>query len=78
VHDRRSEAPTTWDSPTAPTLRHNDDMREVVDGVIEVPIGYVNAYVVVVDDGVVLGGHWDSRAGRQGGTCHRGRTAPDW
>jgi glyoxylase-like metal-dependent hydrolase (beta-lactamase superfamily II) len=54
VHDRRSEAPTTWDSPTAPTLRHNDDMREVVDGVIEVPIGYVNAYVVVVDDGVVL------------------------
>jgi glyoxylase-like metal-dependent hydrolase (beta-lactamase superfamily II) len=28
-------------------------MREVVDGVIEIPIGYVNAYVVV-DDGVVL------------------------
>jgi glyoxylase-like metal-dependent hydrolase (beta-lactamase superfamily II) len=29
-------------------------MREVVDGVIEVAIGYVNAYVVVVDDGAVL------------------------
>ena len=29
-------------------------MREVVDGVIEIPIGYVNAYAVVVDDGVVL------------------------
>jgi hypothetical protein len=36
VHDRRSETPTTWDSPTAATVRHNDDMREVVDGVIEV------------------------------------------
>jgi glyoxylase-like metal-dependent hydrolase (beta-lactamase superfamily II) len=29
-------------------------MREVVDGVIEIPIGYVNAFAVVVDDGVVL------------------------
>jgi Metallo-beta-lactamase superfamily len=29
-------------------------MREVVDGVIEIPIGYVKAYAVVVDDGVVL------------------------
>jgi hypothetical protein len=29
-------------------------MREVVDGVIEIPIGYVHAYAVVVDDGVVL------------------------
>ena len=29
-------------------------MREVVDGVIQIPIGYVNAYAVVVDDGVVL------------------------
>src|SRR5215212_11951382 len=29
-------------------------MREVVDGVIEIPIGYVNAYAVVEDDGVVL------------------------
>jgi glyoxylase-like metal-dependent hydrolase (beta-lactamase superfamily II) len=29
-------------------------MREVVDGVIEIAIGYVNAYAVVVDDGVVL------------------------
>jgi glyoxylase-like metal-dependent hydrolase (beta-lactamase superfamily II) len=29
-------------------------MREVLDGVIEIPIGYVNAYAVVVDDGVVL------------------------
>ncbi len=29
-------------------------MREVVDGVLEIPIGYVNAYAVVVDDGVVL------------------------
>ena len=29
-------------------------MREVVDGVIEVPIAYVHAYAVVVDDGVVL------------------------
>jgi glyoxylase-like metal-dependent hydrolase (beta-lactamase superfamily II) len=29
-------------------------MREVVDGVIEIPIGYVSAYAVVVDDGVVL------------------------
>ena len=29
-------------------------MREVVDGVIEIPIAYVNAYAIVVDDGVVL------------------------
>ena len=29
-------------------------MREVVDGVIEIPIWYVNAYAVIVDDGVVL------------------------
>jgi glyoxylase-like metal-dependent hydrolase (beta-lactamase superfamily II) len=29
-------------------------MREVVNGVIEVPIAYVNAYAVVVDDGLVL------------------------
>jgi glyoxylase-like metal-dependent hydrolase (beta-lactamase superfamily II) len=29
-------------------------MREVLDGVIEIPIGYVNAYAVVEDDGVVL------------------------
>jgi glyoxylase-like metal-dependent hydrolase (beta-lactamase superfamily II) len=29
-------------------------MREVVDGVIEIPIGYVKAYTVVTDDGVVL------------------------
>jgi glyoxylase-like metal-dependent hydrolase (beta-lactamase superfamily II) len=29
-------------------------VRELVDGVIEIPIGYVNAYAVVVDDGVVL------------------------
>ncbi len=29
-------------------------MREVVDGVIEIPVGYVNAFAVVVDDGVVL------------------------
>ena len=29
-------------------------MREVADGVIEIPIGYVNAYAVIVDDGVVL------------------------
>ena len=37
-----------------PDARHNDVMREVIDGVIEIPIGYVNAYAVVVDDGVVL------------------------
>jgi glyoxylase-like metal-dependent hydrolase (beta-lactamase superfamily II) len=29
-------------------------MREVVDGVFEVGIGYVNAHLVVTDDGVVL------------------------
>jgi glyoxylase-like metal-dependent hydrolase (beta-lactamase superfamily II) len=29
-------------------------VREVVEGVIEIPIAYVNAYAVVVDDGVVL------------------------
>jgi glyoxylase-like metal-dependent hydrolase (beta-lactamase superfamily II) len=29
-------------------------MREIVDGVFEVPITYVHAYLVVVDDGVVL------------------------
>jgi glyoxylase-like metal-dependent hydrolase (beta-lactamase superfamily II) len=34
--------------------RREDAMREVVDGVIEIPIGYVNAFAVVVDDGVVL------------------------
>jgi glyoxylase-like metal-dependent hydrolase (beta-lactamase superfamily II) len=34
--------------------RKDDAMREVVDGVIEIPIGYVNAFAVVVDDGVVL------------------------
>ena len=44
ARDRRSETPA----------RHNDDVREVVDGVIEIPIGYVKAYAVVVDDGVVL------------------------
>jgi hypothetical protein len=33
--------------------RKDDDMREVVDGVIQIAIGYVNAYAVVVDDGVV-------------------------
>jgi glyoxylase-like metal-dependent hydrolase (beta-lactamase superfamily II) len=30
------------------------EMREVGDDVIEIPIGYVNAYAVVVVDGVVL------------------------
>ena len=39
ARDRRSETPA----------RHNDDVREVVDGVIKIPIGSV-----VVDDGVVL------------------------
>ena len=34
--------------------RDNDHMREVVDGVLEIPIGYVNAYAVVVNDGIVL------------------------
>ena len=34
--------------------RKDDDMREVVDGVIEIPIGYVKAYAVIVDDGLVL------------------------
>lgn len=29
-------------------------MREVADGVLEIPLGYVNAHLVVVDDGVVL------------------------
>ena len=29
-------------------------MREVIDGVIAIPISYVNAYAVVDDDGVVL------------------------
>lgn len=29
-------------------------MREVVDGVFEIGIGYVNAHVIVVDDGLVL------------------------
>jgi glyoxylase-like metal-dependent hydrolase (beta-lactamase superfamily II) len=29
-------------------------MREIVDGVFEVPIGYVHAHLIVVDDGVVL------------------------
>jgi glyoxylase-like metal-dependent hydrolase (beta-lactamase superfamily II) len=29
-------------------------MREVVDGVIEISIGCVNAYAVIVEDGVVL------------------------
>jgi glyoxylase-like metal-dependent hydrolase (beta-lactamase superfamily II) len=29
-------------------------MREVVDGVFEVPIGYVNVHLVVTDDGLVL------------------------
>jgi glyoxylase-like metal-dependent hydrolase (beta-lactamase superfamily II) len=29
-------------------------VREVTDGVIEIPLGYVNAFAVVVDDGVVL------------------------
>ncbi|GAA3340475.1 MBL fold metallo-hydrolase [Amorphoplanes nipponensis] len=29
-------------------------MREVVDGVFEVPIGYVNVHLVVTDDGIVL------------------------
>ncbi len=29
-------------------------MREVVDGVLQIPLGYVNAYLVVTDDGLVL------------------------
>jgi glyoxylase-like metal-dependent hydrolase (beta-lactamase superfamily II) len=29
-------------------------VREVVDGVFEIPMGFVNAHVIVVDDGVVL------------------------
>ncbi|GAA2705026.1 MBL fold metallo-hydrolase [Actinoplanes palleronii] len=29
-------------------------MREVVDGVFEIPLGYVNVHLVVTDDGVVL------------------------
>ena len=29
-------------------------MREVVDGVFEIAVGFVNAHLVVVDDGVVL------------------------
>ena len=46
-----------------PTPGHNADMHEVVDGVIEIPLGYVEAYAVVVDDGVVLVEYRDSRAG---------------
>jgi glyoxylase-like metal-dependent hydrolase (beta-lactamase superfamily II) len=30
------------------------DIREVVDGVFEIRLGYVNAHLIVVDDGVVL------------------------
>ena len=29
-------------------------MREVVDGVMEIPIGHVKAFAVIVNDGVVL------------------------
>jgi glyoxylase-like metal-dependent hydrolase (beta-lactamase superfamily II) len=33
---------------------HALNVHEVVDGVFEIPMGFVNAHVVVVDDGVVL------------------------
>jgi glyoxylase-like metal-dependent hydrolase (beta-lactamase superfamily II) len=36
------------------TKAHNRFVREVVDGVFEIPIGFVNAHVIIVDDGVVL------------------------
>jgi glyoxylase-like metal-dependent hydrolase (beta-lactamase superfamily II) len=29
-------------------------MREIADGVLQIPLGFVNAYVVVTDDGLVL------------------------
>ena len=34
--------------------RHNDPVREVVDGVFELGLGFVNVHLVVIDDGVVL------------------------
>src|SRR5262245_60825865 len=37
-----------------PVAGHNDAMREVAEGVIEVPITFAHAYLVVTDDGVVL------------------------
>jgi len=39
--------------PRAPA-GHNDRVREVVDGVFELSLGFVNLHVVVTDDGVVL------------------------
>ncbi len=29
-------------------------MREIADGVLQIPLGFVNAYLVVTDDGLVL------------------------
>jgi hypothetical protein len=29
-------------------------MREIAHGVLQIPLGYVNAYLVVTDDGLVL------------------------
>ena len=34
--------------------RHNDPVREIVDGVFELSLGFVNMHLVVTDDGVVL------------------------
>lgn len=41
-------------SRTWVTTMQDSSMREVVDGVFEIRLGYVNAHMVVVDDGVVL------------------------
>jgi glyoxylase-like metal-dependent hydrolase (beta-lactamase superfamily II) len=35
-------------------LRHHQLMRQIVDGVFELRVGFVNVHLVVVDDGVVL------------------------
>jgi len=43
-------------------------MREVADGVFEVPITYVNAFLVVTDDGVVL---IDTGLPRRSGRLHQ-------
>jgi glyoxylase-like metal-dependent hydrolase (beta-lactamase superfamily II) len=36
------------------TIWESEHMREVADGVVEIPLGFVNVHLVVIDEGVVL------------------------
>ena len=55
VRARAPRPPRAGAPPRAvPASRQDERMDEVVDGVLRLRLGYVNAYLVVTDDGLVL------------------------